>query len=283
MRYHGGKWRLAPWIIEHLPEHRIYVEPFCGAASVLMRKPRSYSEVINDLEGEVVNVFRVLKDPDQADELERQLRLTPFARQEFDLSWQPAGGALENARRTIMRSFMGFGSASVTRTGTTGFRAAASRSGTTPAHDWSRLPKHLQSWTKRLRGVVIESRDALEIIEQQDTPETAFYIDPPYVSDTRNTRGAYRHDYTDADHRRLAEQLHGVQGGVVLSGYDCDLYRELFGGWRKVQREVNASGQQGGIDRTECLWLNPTAQERQRQHDLFDTMDEPQQQMEVAT
>src|SRR3990167_11343170 len=100
MRYHGGKWRLAPWVIEHFPEHRVYTEAFGGGASVLMRKPRSYAEVYNDLDGEIVNVFRVLRDPSQARELERLLRLTPFARSEFETSYITDGDPLEQARRT---------------------------------------------------------------------------------------------------------------------------------------------------------------------------------------
>ena len=110
LRWHGGKWMLAPWIIENMPAHRIYVEPYCGAASVLFRKPRAYSEVINDLDGEVTGLFRVLRDRAAAKELERLLRLTPFARTEFDESYTASLDPVEQARRTIVRSFMGFGS-----------------------------------------------------------------------------------------------------------------------------------------------------------------------------
>ena len=141
LRYHGGKWKLAPKLIELFPPHRVYVEPFGGGASVLLRKERSYAEVYGDLDDEVVNVFRMLRD--RGPELLNLLRLTPFANAEFCDSFYPSGFPLEQARRTIVRSFMGFGSASVTqykhstRIGkpTTGFRADSNRSGTTPAHD----------------------------------------------------------------------------------------------------------------------------------------------------
>jgi DNA adenine methylase len=119
-----------------LPPHRTYVEPFGGGASILLRKPRSYSEVYNDLDGEIVNVFRVLRDPAQAKDLANMLRLTPFAREEFNGAYVTTDDSLEQARRTIIRSFMGFGSASANRNHRTGFRANSSRSGTTPAHDW---------------------------------------------------------------------------------------------------------------------------------------------------
>jgi len=115
VRYHGGKWKLAPWILSHFPQHRCYVEPFGGGASVLLRKPRSYAEVYNDLSGEIVNLFRVACD--RGDELVRACELTPFARDEFIETWKPSPDPLEQARRTIARSFMGFGSAAATMTG----------------------------------------------------------------------------------------------------------------------------------------------------------------------
>lgn len=99
LRYHGGKWRLAPWIIQHFPPHRTYVEPYGGAASVLMRKPRSYAEVYNDLDGEVCSLFRVLREPASAVELRRLVALTPFARDEFALSYVPSPDPIEYGAR----------------------------------------------------------------------------------------------------------------------------------------------------------------------------------------
>jgi hypothetical protein len=141
LRYHGGKWRLAPWIISHFPAHRVYVEPFGGAASVLMRKPRAYAEVYNDLDGELVALFRVLRDETQAAALVRAVSLTPFAREEFAASYEPSGDPVEQARRTVIRAFMGFGSNAHVRA--TGFRANSNRSGTTPARDWANYPDAL--------------------------------------------------------------------------------------------------------------------------------------------
>lgn len=261
LRYHGGKWLLAPWIIQVLPPHRIYVEPFCGAASVLLRKPRSYAEVLNDLDGEVVNVFRVLRDPASAVELARALTFTPFARSEFVESYTPSAEPIEQARRTICRAFMGFGSPSVSGH-KTGFRANGHRSSTTPAHDWVNWPDQVAAYVDRLRGVVIENRDALDIIRQQDSPGTLFYCDPPYPSGTRNPgneydKKGYRFEMTDDDHRRLAEVLHQARGMVVLSGYPCDLYdRELYPDWRRITCDALADGAR---PRTEVLWLSPRA------------------------
>ena len=155
LRYHGGKFKLARWIISHFPPHHVYVEPFGGAGSVLLKKQRAYAEVYNDLDGEIVNVFRVLRDVDQARELVRMLRLTPFARDEFELSYLVNGNPIEQARRTICRSMMGFASM-VTGQWRTGFRNNSTRSGSTPAGDWTNYPDALQAAIERLRGVTIE-------------------------------------------------------------------------------------------------------------------------------
>src|SRR5579859_5689382 len=113
IRYHGGKWKLAPWIIGHFPAHRCYVEPYGGGGSVLLRKPRSYAEVYNDLNNDVVNLFRVLRDPPAYRKLLNLLRRTPFARVELEQAYRPTRDRVERARRTLVRAFMGFGSASI--------------------------------------------------------------------------------------------------------------------------------------------------------------------------
>ena len=255
LRYHGGKWRLAPWIISHFPPHRVYVEPFGGAASVLLRKERSYAEVYNDLDGEVVNLFRVLRDEESAARLVEMVALTPFARYEFEESYATHGDPVEQARRTVTRSFMGFGSNAHNRK--TGFRANSNRSGTTPARDWRNYPDAMGATVERLRGVVIEHRDATEVIRQHDGPRTLHYVDPPYPAGTRDRGVDYAHEMSDEQHRSLAAALHEVEGAVILSGYACDLYdRELYPDWRRVTKATHADGAR---DRTEVLWLNPAA------------------------
>lgn len=263
LRYMGGKWRLAPWVIKHLPPHRTYVEPFAGAASVLLRKPRSYAEIYNDLDGEVVNLFRVLRDPAMGAELARQVELTPFARDEFDATYEVAPDPIENARRLVARSFMGFGSTAVALRRRTGFRADSNRSGKHPAADWAGLPRALLAITDRLQGVVIENRPALGIIERFDGPETLVYADPPYVHDTRSGKRiggdlehAYSHELTDADHAELLERLGGGASMVVLSGYATPLYEDALRGWRRVEVAALADGARA---RTEVLWINPAA------------------------
>lgn len=264
LRYHGGKWRLAPWIVDHIPPHRVYVEPFGGAASVLLRKPRSYAEVYNDLDDEVVGLFRVLRDPEQARRLRDNLRLTPFARSEFESAYLPSSDCVERSRRLLVRSFMGFGSGAANKMVTTGFRSTSNRSGTSPAHDWQNLPACLELITERLQGVVIERRKAAEVIARHDGPETFFYVDPPYLPETRSTKirkgggkyHAYRHELSTQDHVDLAEVLRRLQGMVALSGYDSVLYGNLYGDWQSVRRQTFADGARS---REEVLWLNDAA------------------------
>ena len=259
LRYHGGKFKLAKWIISHFPPHRIYTEVFGGAASVLMQKPRSYAEVYNDKWDTVVNVFRCLRDPEKAEQLQQQLILTPFSRTEFEQCGELSEitDSVEKARRTILRSFAGFGSASTNAKHSTGFRANSNRSGTTPAHDWANYPSHIQSFVERLRGVTIENRDYREVLTTNDGPETLHYIDPPYVHASRNMQrgnAAYACEMTDEDHVALAGAVNNLIGMVAISGYDNDLYGELFKDWQKVC--CTGPFADGARERTECLWMN---------------------------
>jgi DNA adenine methylase len=272
LRYHGGKWRLGEWIVSHFPAHRVYVEPFGGGASVLLRKRRAYAEVLNDLDGEVVNFFRVLRD--EPAELARAVALTPFSRAEFDGAYEPAADDLEQARRTVIRSHMGFGSAAVSLAHRTGFRSNVTRSGTVPAKDWAKLPAVLSAVAERLRGVTIERDDAAAVVARYDGPETLHYCDPPYVWETRRPgagpwQDAYRHEMDDDAHRALAAVLRAAEGMVVLSGYPCPLYDlELYPDWHRLTSTAN--GQQGGVARTEVLWLNPAAARALPQRSLFE-------------
>lgn len=257
LRWHGGKWRLASWIISLFPEHRIYVEPFGGAGSVLIRKERAYSEVYNDLNGDVVNLFRVLRVPSQSTRLRELLFLTPYARAEHTLSYDPTDDPVEAARRLIVLSFMGFGSDSVNREMKSGFRSNSNRSHTTPAHDWANYPWQISTFVERIRGVVVENRPAGDVILNHDSKDTLHYVDPPYPLSTRGERHRYSHEMTDEDHASLAKVLHEVKGMVVLSGYRCGLYdRELYKDWTSVERHALADGAK---KRVEVVWMNPAA------------------------
>jgi DNA adenine methylase len=190
----------------------------------------------------------------------RALELTPFSRVEYRLSFEPSNDPVEQARRTFIRSFMGFGSNALCRASKSGFRANSNRSGTTPARDWRNYPAALVATIERLRGVIIENRKAEEVMQHHDGPEVLHYVDPPYLHSTRTeysgkgARSGYRFEMSEEDHRRLADTLHSLRGHVVLSGYPSDLYdRKLYPTWRRVERVALADGAR---KRTEVLWMN---------------------------
>jgi DNA adenine methylase len=265
LRWHGGKWLLASWIISHFPRHQVYVEPFGGAASVLLQKERSYAEIYNDLDHTVVNLFRVLRSA-RSQELVDALRLTPFARAEFAEAYYDTADDVERARRLVIRSFMGFGSNGHNRA--TGFRANSNRSGTTPAHDWVNYPDSLQMIVARLQGVTIESKDAKAVMAQHDAPTTLHYVDPPYVFETRaDLSKGYAHELTDGDHAELLTFLRGLRGMVILSGYPSALYDDALSDWRRIERKALADGAK---ERTEVLWINPAATDAVSAGPLFE-------------
>lgn len=254
MRYFGGKWQLAPWIVSHFPTHKVYVEPYGGAASVFMHKTPSKVEVYNDLDQDVVNVFRVLRDPLRWPELLRRMRCMPYARREFDATLTPTPDKIERALKTLARSRMGFGVNAI-RDLTTSMRVRRDEK-SSPAHEWAALWNDVGPWAERFAGVTVECDEATAVLQRYDHRHALHYVDPPYVHATRGKRNRYAFEMSDADHRRLADVLHGLKGMVVLSGYDCPLYRELFGSWRRIDRAHLADGAR---KRVESLWLSPAA------------------------
>ncbi|MEO0797464.1 MAG: DNA adenine methylase [Verrucomicrobiota bacterium] len=255
LRYFGGKFLLAPWVLEHVPEHRGWVEPFGGGAGVLLRKTRAHSELYNDLDGEIVNFFKQLRDRGQ--EFVQYLELTPFSREAFEDSYRlrDSEDPFERAAALLIRNQFGFGSSSQSRKRKTGFRHSAYNNRHSSAQDWRNFPKHIPAIVDRLRGVVIENRDYREIITKWDLEGTVIYCDPPYVHETRNSSERYAFEFTDADHRQFRELLEGVKNAwVIISGYDCPLYQELFADWQSVNR-VHRTDR--GTKRIETLWLSP--------------------------
>ena len=255
LRYHGAKFRLAPWIMQFVPEHQTYVEPFGGAAGILLQKPRSYAEVYNDLDGEIVRI-----------------QLTPYARAEFDLAWEETDDPIERARRIVIRAQMGFSSAGATK-GVTGFRIDTRRAYGTAQHLWLEYPDAVAAAGQRFSGVLIENRPATEVLLQHDAPDTLHFVDPPYVHSTRvrPRSGGYKHEMTDADHRHLLGVLLDLQGMVIVCGYDSDLYSDMLAGWERFETAARISAGRGAAIRTEVAWINPAcaAALDRRQHSLF--------------
>ncbi|MGH8037183.1 MAG: DNA adenine methylase [Stenotrophomonas sp.] len=271
LRYHGAKFRISGWVHQHLPAHRTYVEPFGGAAGVLLTKPRSYAEVYNDLDGDVVNFFRVLQKASLRDQLIEACQLTPYAREEFDLAFEETEDPVERARRLVIRAQMGFGSAGATK-GKTGFRIDSQRAYGTAQHLWVKYPEGLAAIAERFTGVLIENRPAVEVMQQHDTPQTLHYVDPPYVHSTRvmqsGKAGYYRHEMGVSDHEQLLTALLQLRGMVVLSGYRTELYDDTLVSWQRVETTARISAGRGSATRTECLWISPSAAEAGHQPGL---------------
>lgn len=258
LRYFGGKWAIAPWVMQHQPPCRIYVEPFGGAASVLLRRPVSPVEVYNDLDEEIVGIFRVLQDPHLCAALIRRLRRTPYARLEFERAFIATDDPVIRAQRAIVRAYQSFHHEALFNPKKTTFADARHRTGHAKSREWATYPRCLASIHRRLQGVVIERRDALEVIRAQDTPQTLFYVDPPYMPSTRSA-AKYRHELNLEQHQALLDRLTKVQGMAVISGYPSELYDDVLTGWSRVERKHRASG--SALPRTEVLWNSPAAQE----------------------
>lgn len=266
LQWHGGKWLLAKWIISHFPEHHSYVEPFGGAASVLLQKTRCHTEVYNDLDDEVVNLFQVLRHPGLGHQLARQIELTPFSRKEFKEAYERTLDPIERARRLIIRSFMGHGSAGHSLR-KTGFRSNAMKAGTSPAQDWQNYPEQLLHIVQRIRGVTIEHMDAIALMKKHDGPTTLFYVDPPYLPSTRDAGTDYRVEMTIDQHKELLAVVRELEGMVVMSGYMSEIYETNLTGWKTSFSNSHADG---GRDRLECIWINPACNRAQLAPGLFD-------------
>ncbi|MEU7980540.1 DNA adenine methylase [Micromonospora sp. NPDC049081] len=254
--YFGGKITTGPAIAALLPTYDHYVEPYCGSLAVLLAKAPSRHETVNDLDGDLMTFWRVLRD--QPDDLARVCALTPHSRAEYAAAYEPADADLERARR-IWVQLSQSRAGQRTRTGWRHF--------VNPLGSNSGMPRYLAGYVdrigpaaERLRDVSLECLPALDLIAKYGADERVLlYVDPPYLASTRQAGGGgYVHEMkTEADHRDLADALHACKAAVVLSGYASDLYdRELYPGW--ARHTIAASTGQGGTwaNRTEVLWSN---------------------------
>ncbi len=257
LRYHGGKFRLAKWVASHFPAHDVYVEVFGGAAGVLLQKPRSKIEVYNDLDSQVFNFFQVLRDPARKARLVEAIALTPFARAEFELSYEPVADPVEAARRFAVRCFLGHGTCSMDPADSNGFRSCDIRAGKSYAREWSGVPEAIARAGGRMQGVTLENLDFRKLIPKFDDAATLFYVDPPYLMSTRSAGGkGYVHEMSPHCHRQLAWLLKQAKAKIAISGYPSSLYEELYHDWRRVEKQTSANGQRGAVPRTEVLWMN---------------------------
>lgn len=248
LRYHGAKWRIASWVIENLPPHKHYLEPFFGSGAVFFCKEPAPIETINDIDGRVVNFFRVLRE--RPDELIQALALTPWSRRECEEGGEPSSDPLEDARRFAVRCWQARASRII---GSSGWQHRIA-GGYPDVALWAKLPDRLRAVTARLARAQIECRPAVDVIAQYNHRDVLIYADPPYLLGLRGR--AYTHEMTDEDHVRLLEVLMQHKGPVVLSGYRSELYMDTLKGWQHKTRETIALM---GARRTEVLWLNPLA------------------------
>jgi DNA adenine methylase len=263
LHYPGSKWSMADWIIEHMPEHETYLEPFFGSGAVLFNKAPSKIETVNDLDGQVVNLFRVIRD--RPEDLAEKIRWTPYSRQEYYDSYETTGDELEDARRFLVRCWMARGAKTSDRTGWRHNIDVSHCPNKTVPKQWMEMPEKIVVIAQRLQGIQIEHQPAVKLIERYRRPDVLIYADPPYLMETRHGR-MYRHEMTDDDHLELLDSLDAHPGPVLLSGYAHPLYDERLKHWHRETKVVQA---EGGKKRKEVLWINPVAVEPMGQQTIF--------------
>lgn len=251
VKYPGSKWSIAAWIIGHFPEHHSYLEPFFGSGAVLFNKPRSHIETVNDLDGNVTNLFRWIKDDQE--KLAHEIYYTPYARQVYEDAFAAAPeDSLGKAVNFCIRLNMGHG-----------FRTSGEKVGwkndvqgrerSYASRDWCSLPERIMQAAERLRGVQIENRPAIEVMRRFNNKKTLIYLDPPYMPGTRHGR-QYKHEmYTETEHEELLDAAVRHKGPLLISGYETELYNDALEGWH---REEHICYSQTGGRKTEVLWMN---------------------------
>lgn len=249
LKYPGAKNRIANWICDYIPDHKVYLEPFFGSGAVFFNKPLARIETLNDLDGNVVNYFRVIRE--HPEELAIQLSKTPYGRDEYEKAYDQQEGLpdIEKARRFAVRCWMGFGCANRYKNG---FRSSQQSTSPWTTKAWREFPERIMEASTRLLNAQIENLPAVELIKRYNTADVFIYADPPYLPGTRKGY-LYRHEMDYAGHQKLLNMLVEHPGKVLLSGYDNDLYNGVLRGWNKVQRKTQA---ENGLARTETLWMN---------------------------
>lgn len=257
LKYSGSKWNIAKKLVELIPSHHSYVEPYFGSGAVLFNKTASRIETINDLDGDVVNLFRCIQQ--DSDYLARLVMTTPYSREAYEGSFRtvpimgipPGDDRFHKACRFLARCWQAYGSRN------DGYKSgwkydAIGRERMYALWDWYELPVWIVETAERLRKVQIECRPALEVIKRFDNPDVFMYLDPPYLLGTRNRR-QYRHEMEDADYEELLETARQSQAKMMISGYESDMYNDYLQGWHK---KCFASCAEGGRARQEVVWMN---------------------------
>lgn len=238
--YFGGKSRLLDWLFENFPaveSYNHYVEPFCGSAVVFLNKKASPIETINDIDGRIMNFFRVLRE--QPEKLISLLELTPYNRNEFDYAYEQSEDVVEDARRFFVRVMMcyGGGGNGVDSRRVNSFRMQMKESRRGVSLEVSKYfskVARLEETVERLKMAQHQNIDALKLIEACNDAGTFIYCDSPYIHESRTGKNDYNHELSDGDHRVLAALLHKHEGLVAVSGYKSKLMDELYGDWTAI-------------------------------------------------
>jgi len=245
------------FLLPLLPKANHFCEPFGGSAAVLINRSPSPVETYNDIDGELVNFFKVLRE--QKEELIEAILLTPFSREEFSIAINGSRDCisdLERARRFFIRARqVRTGLAQKASIGRWANCKNTSRRGMSGAVSrWLGSVQDLADIAARLIRVQIENDDAIKVIKRYDSPNTLFYCDPPYPHEARGDSNAYSYEMTDEEHERLAEVLNSVEGKVAISGYRCDLMDTLYKNWHCIEYEKNCHSVKK--PRVEAVWMN---------------------------
>lgn len=256
--WYGGKYSHLDWLLPLLPKTRHYCEPFGGSAAVLLNREPAPLETYNDLDGEVANFFRVLRD--NKEELIEKIGLTPFSREEFEKAIKNKRDGLddvERARRFFIRARqVRTGLAQKASNGRWAHCKLTSRAGMAGAVSrWLGSVESLPEIADRLLRVQIENALAVEVINRYDSKDTLFYCDPPYPHQSRGDKNAYAFEMTDDEHRDLSTVLHNVAGKVALSSYHCELMDELYHDWNYIEAPEKKCHSVKKL-RVEVLWVN---------------------------
>ncbi len=253
LKYPGAKWRIADWIIENMPTHHSYVEPYFGSGAVFFNKQASNIETINDLDGEVVNFFEVIRD--MPEELAAKIHMTPYARAVYENVYkEPCNytqSKLDRALKFCIKINMSHG-----------FRCNGQKVGwkndiqgrerAYVVQIWNKIPEIVMQAAERLRGVQIEQRPALDIIKRFNHPKCLIYCDPPYLLSTRRGK-QYNVEMSNREHEELLNALLENKSKIMISGYESDLYNDALKGWRK---KTGYSLTQSLRKAKEVIWMN---------------------------
>lgn len=253
--YFGGKFHWIYELYEYFPTHEHFIDLFCGSMTVILNKPNSKIDTANDINSNVTNFFKVLRN--RTDELITQLKLTPVGREEYDNCWENSGDELEDARRFYVRarqSFFGLGQQRKNK----GWHLVKKNSRSNTAETiskWRNGIKKLNLVTEKLTSIQIENMDYKKLIPILDYESAFFYCDPPYPKESRGSYNDYTFEFTDHDHEELANILHNIKGKVMISGYECDLLKNLYKDWTMIKLSKKANAIKSKIVQ-EVIWIN---------------------------